>query len=213
MKNIESLISDIYTNGYTIIENFIDDKIQLASLINELNAMRQKKMRSTTSNKLIDSKLIINPHASSKLFLDLISNKIITEINKKLLNDPFYRLIEDELPNYCLNFSICRSSGEDSLGWHRDDRNPPSSSRDICYTQFGLALEDSSIENGCTRIIPNTHIIPTYVNKNIDGLNKIDVIQKAGDLLIYDGRLWHAAHSNISSRTRWIFFLDLLDGI
>ena len=91
------------------------------------------------------------------------------------------------------------------MNFHRDDRNPPSKSKEVCYLQFALALEEVTKENGCTVVIPGTHLIETYV-KNIKKHKPYYVCMEEGDLLVYDGRLWHSALGNFSKKTRWMFF-------
>ena len=38
------------------------------------------------------------------------------------------------------------------------------------------------------------------------GLKIATVIAEPGDLIVYDGRLWHSAQKNSSDRSRWMFF-------
>ncbi len=199
-KNCE-LISK---NGFTVIPNFLSqNKIKI--LKNDLNKMRTSEMRSTTSKKIIDSKLILTPHKTSKNFINVIFNKTIQRYCIKFLNDPYYRSIPKNKPNYSLNMSIVRSSGKDKLTFHRDDRNPPSTSNEICNLQFALALDHSNKKNGCTLCVPKSHRYNSYV-KNISKYKKHYFEMNPGDLLIFDGRLWHSALKNKSGQDRWKFF-------
>lgn len=197
-------IKSIETLGYTIVKNFKDKNI-INNLLSEIEKLSLIKMRGSISNSSIDSKLSLSPHINSENFCRIIFDKDIEKICKYFLNDPFYRSIPKELPNYSLNFSQVRSSGRDELEYHRDDRNPPSNSNEVCYLQFALALEKSDASTGCTTCVPKSHIINSYV-KDIDNCQKKDLILSPGDLLIYDGRLWHSAKPNITNNTRWVFF-------
>ena len=202
MKNIH--FKNINKNGFTIIKNAFSKKI-IDELLLDLRRFSRVKMKSTSSSRLIDSKLVINPHSQSIKYLKVINSKIVEDFCIKLLNDRFYRIINRKLPNYCLNHSIVRSSGKENLSLHRDDRNPPSDGKEICYLQFGLALENSNRTNGCTIVIPKSHKKKTYVNKTESKKKKFIELNKS-DLLIYDGRLWHGAEKNRSNKTRWMFF-------
>jgi ectoine hydroxylase-related dioxygenase (phytanoyl-CoA dioxygenase family) len=104
-----------------------------------------------------------------------------------------------------LSMSIVRSSGKDLLTFHRDDRNPPSNSKEVSNLQFAVALEKSDESNGCTVCVPRSHLFDYYV-KDIEKYNKFNFVLQPGDLMIYDGRLWHSASPNYSDRTRWKFF-------
>jgi ectoine hydroxylase-related dioxygenase (phytanoyl-CoA dioxygenase family) len=200
----EHTYKNLNDNGYVIFRAAIDD-VTVQRLKLDLERMKHYQMRSTTNQSLIDSMLYLNPHSNSKTFLDIICSEDLIALVKPLLNDPFYKCIPDDLPNYCLNFSICRSSGHDALDWHRDDRNPPSTHADPCYIQLGLALDKADESNGCTLIVPKSHRLDQYVN-NINSHEKVPLILNPGDLVVYDGRLWHSAQPNLSNKSRLIFF-------
>ena len=197
-------LNNIHKYGYTIIKNAFPKK-KIDSLLLDVKIFNQIKMRATRSNKMIDSKLTINPHSESANFLEIVNSKIVENFCIKLLNDKFYKGINKKLPNYCLNHSIIRSSGKQILHFHRDDRNPPSNSNEVCYLQFGLALEETNKNNGCTIVVPKSHKKNTYV-RNIKNHKKKYLEMNKCDLLVYDGRLWHSAGSNKSDGTRWMFF-------
>ena len=59
-------------------------------------------------------------------------------------------------------------------------------------------------KNGCTIVVPGSHRKNTYV-QNINKHKKKYIELKSGDILIYDGRLWHSAGSNKTDGTRWMF--------
>jgi ectoine hydroxylase-related dioxygenase (phytanoyl-CoA dioxygenase family) len=200
----KNVLNEIHNNGFAIVKNAFSKKL-VNDLFDDLKKLSQVKMRSTNSTNLIDSKLIINPHSQSVNYLKVINSKIIENYCLNFLNDKFYKIINKKLPNYCLNHSIVRSSGKEALNLHRDDRNPPSNSKEICYLQFGLAIDDSNKANGCTIVIPKSHKKKTYVTKSGSKKKKYIEIKK-GDLLIYDGRIWHGAEKNKSNKTRWMFF-------
>tara|TARA_B100000795_G_scaffold270077_1_gene262609 strand:- start:26740 stop:27555 length:816 start_codon:yes stop_codon:yes gene_type:complete len=200
----KNTLEDIHKNGFAIVKNAFSKKL-VNDLFVDLKKLSQVKMRSTNSTSLIDSKLIISPHSQSVNYLKVINSKIVEDFCLNFLNDKFYKSINKKLPNYCLNHSIVRSSGKEALNLHRDDRNPPSDSKEICYLQFGLAIDNSNKANGCTIVIPKSHKKKTYVTKS-GSKKKIYIEIKKGDLFIYDGRLWHGAEKNKTNKTRWMFF-------
>lgn len=203
-ENFKKCCNEIKSQGYTIIRNFINkDDIEL--LLKETKSFEQTKMRSTTGNEIIDSKLTLTPHKNSINFCNIIFDKTIERFCKYFLNDIFYRSIPEDLPNYSLNMSIVRSSGKDLLTFHRDDRNPPSNSKEVCNLQFALAIENSDENNGCTVCVPGSHLFDYYV-RDLEKYNKSNFVLQPGDLMIYDGRLWHSASPNHSDRSRWKFF-------
>lgn len=86
------------------------------------------------------------------------------------------------------------------MGWHTD------SARDIFYGKkiqpmlnVGLYLDDSPVEKGGLRILPQTHeqglwstlFKKKYFVDHKPDKNEVAISAKAGDLVIHDGRLWH----------------------
>jgi len=203
-KIFEKHCKEIKSQGYTIIRNF-NNKDDTNALLEEAKSFNQIKMRATTGNEIIDSKLTLTPHKNSINFCNIIFDKTIEKFCKYFLNDIFYRSMPEDLPNYSLNMSIARSSCKDSLAFHRDDRNPPSNSKEVTMLQFALALEESNENNGCTVCVPGSHLFDYYV-RDLEKYNKFNFVLQPGDLMIYDGRLWHSASPNYSDRTRWKFF-------
>ena len=73
--------------------------------------------------------------------------------------------------------------------------------------QFIFLLEDSNIENGCSVVVPKSHQTGKFCNRKSKKIK--DLKGKAGDLIIWDSRLWHGARVNKSSNTRWALVATL----
>jgi ectoine hydroxylase-related dioxygenase (phytanoyl-CoA dioxygenase family) len=68
--------------------------------------------------------------------------------------------------------------------------------------QTSIILEDMGPANGCTIVVPGTHQTGQYAEQ--DALkDAIPIEAKAGDVLIWDSRLWHGTTANSTSGTRW----------
>lgn len=92
-------------------------------------------------------------------------------------------------------------------------------------------LQDTSRENGCLRVIPGSHLHENPLHyelkeahsrelteaKNMDNPafsdrpDEVDVPVKAGDLLLGDARLLHAAHENKTNQRRTLITLWYFD--
>ena len=113
------------------------------------------------------------------------------------------------------------------LFWHEDGRfwdDPVSyTSQPIqCFLMYYLT--DTTVENGCLRVIPGSHLkrhplhdkaspthteeLHTYANPDEIAFQRaegeIDVPVKAGDLVMGYGTLFHAAHGNDSDERRTV---------
>lgn len=121
-------------------------------------------------------------------------------ILKHYLNDPWYRQIPAEDPNYILRGYIARSS-QDSLPLHIDSLMPYQSPVSFSM-QFSIILEDQDEENGCTVVIPGSHKSGAYAPQEAWS-EAVPIPSRCGDVVIWDSRLWHGALANHSPRTRW----------
>lgn len=65
-----------------------------------------------------------------------------------------------------------------------------------------FALDDFSVNNGCTRVVPGSH--QKLANPNLEYLKRhaIPVECPAGSMIVFDSTLWHAAGINTSGKDR-----------
>jgi phytanoyl-CoA hydroxylase len=145
-----------------------------------------------------------------------------------VLNDPFWvRLVADDRlldiaekfigPNIALFAShYFAKPSHDGLPvlWHQDGSYWP---LDPCeVVTLWLAVDDSTPENGCLRVIPGTHTlafqehvkdtsVENVLSSGIAGVDErsvVDVILKAGDVSVHHPNLIHGSDANTSDRRR-----------
>lgn len=119
---------------------------------------------------------------------------------------------------------LSKPPGGPALYWHQDnmDWNHPKSALPWPSTIFlSYYMVDTTRENGCLRAIPGTHRkridfhtqLPDAHGMEIQGVteehiafsqhpDEVDIPVKAGDLVIADGRVLHAAWPNHSDQRR-----------
>jgi len=105
------------------------------------------------------------------------------------------------------NHVTLRPPAAAQLEWHRDVANW---SRPIISAIF--YLEDSTLENGCTWVLPGSHHLLAYHAKlqghgRMDSLHQLGrqalpVPAKAGDVLLINGLILHGAGANRTQATR-----------
>jgi hypothetical protein len=127
-------------------------------------------------------------------------------------------------PKFWSAFLLSKPPHAPPLYWHQDwwAWDDPISSSEVSPQVFLMYyLTDTSPQNGCLRVIPGTHLhrIPfhdllptahtdaTYRASQdspifADPPGAVDVAVKAGDLVIGDARLLHAAHANQTDHPR-----------
>jgi len=68
-------------------------------------------------------------------------------------------------------------------------------------------LDDFTIENGATRVVPGSHVVTTPLAKALaqplaHHPREIVITGRAGSVLIFNGHLWHSGRKNESRGPR-----------
>jgi ectoine hydroxylase-related dioxygenase (phytanoyl-CoA dioxygenase family) len=115
-----------------------------------------------------------------------------------------------------------KSAGYGSpIEWHQDFAFYPHTNDDLLA--IGFALDDSTLENGCTLMIPGSHRKPILDHhqeglfvggidtekQGVDLSQAVPVPLKAGSISIHHCRMLHAAAPNTSPKRRRILFMEL----
>jgi Phytanoyl-CoA dioxygenase (PhyH) len=125
----------------------------------------------------------------------------IMAVLQGLLNDVWYKQIPQDRPNFILRSLIGRSSGGGVLPLHIDSFMPSSGS--LCHScQVAIVLEDQTRERGCTVVVPGSHRSDAYAEPAAFA-DAVPIESQAGDVVIWDSRLWHGALGNSTGETRW----------
>ena len=145
-------------------------------------------------------------------------------------DDPFWvRLISDERlldiaelfigPNIALFASHYISkppTDGQAVLWHQDGSYWPLEPMEV--VTLWLAVDDSTPENGCMRVIPGTHTLPLHEMKRntdipnvlsssidtelVDESKAVDLIVKAGGISVHHPNLIHGSNPNTSTTRR-----------
>jgi len=142
---------------------------------------------------------VYNLQNKSIHFLQAIFKSADTmEVLRELLNDIWYKQIPQDKPNFILRAIGARSSNT-ALPLHIDSFIPYEGDHPLAL-QVAIVLEDQTVENGCTVVVPGSHLSGEYAPKQADS---IPLTPKAGDLVMWDSRLWHGTTENTTQGTRW----------
>ena len=128
-------------------------------------------------------------------------------------------------PRWLAGFVISKPPRGPQLRWHQDGllwAHPVSYTTQPQQYFLMVYLVDTTPENGCLRVIPGSHLKRHPLHGVLDGLDgreinrmadpdhlafqpaagEVDVPVRAGDVVIGDARLYHAAHANRSDQRR-----------
>ena len=200
-KVIKQKIKEIEKNGFCKINNFLSKKINkdLLSII-EREYVKYKKVKyKGVPLRDDEDKILYNLQNKDYRFIKILSDKRIKKIASHFLNDPYYRFLPDGKPNYILNYFNARSSGK-KLDLHIDSWIPYIG-KNTHMMQFVFLLEDSRPTNGCTVVVKGSHKSGKFTNRKTK--KTINLTGTAGDLIVWDSRLWHGTLENYDKSSRW----------
>jgi hypothetical protein len=187
------------TAGYTQVRSCLSPEA-VAHLLSMVRAHYEVfRSRTREAPPEWQSAWLYNLQNKDKRYLDLLGIDWFERLLMAKLNDPWFRHIPADRPNYILGQFLARSSGK-ALILHID-AGMPQPGPETTMVQAAFHLEDSTPENGCTVIAPGSHLLGEYSDRDMTGL--VEVPAKAGDLSIWDARVWHGTRENSSGGTRW----------
>jgi len=196
-------IQNIKENGYTILPGIIStrDANEWKTIISEIYKETKDEICQDTPYLNNNQPNVYNLQNKSRCFTKLLFNiPGLEEILKTFLNDKWYKQIPQDQPNYILRSFGARSSNT-ALPLHIDSFIPYVG-EEVIAMQVVICLEDMTLENGCTVAIPGSHKSGEYAdNKQCD--KAIPLLLKAGDIAIWDSRIWHGTTENKTESTRW----------
>lgn len=195
-------INSILDKGYAILPNKLDDQqifdfLTCCKLEFENSSLNEKDIPFLNKNTPVVYNL---QNKNIDIIKYLLNEKEIEEILIYFLNDKYYKQIPQNQPNYILRAVGARSSNIE-LPLHIDSFIPFIGD-ELIAMQVSIVLEDQTIENGCTILIPGSHKFGEYANQN-EKDKCVSITPKKGDIVIWDSRIWHGAHANKSNSTRW----------
>lgn len=204
---LKKYISVIKKNGFVKINNFLSKtEINKATTLVEHHNKKSKivKLKGLPKRDKND-KMVYNLQNKNLFFIKILSKKTVLDIGMYFLNDPYYRYLPKSKPNFNLLYYNARSSGN-KLDLHIDSYVPFKGERTIMM-QFVFLLEDSTVLNGCTTAVKGSHRSGEFSDRRSKKI--IPITGKAGDLIIWDSRLWHGTLPNVNRQSRWALVATL----
>jgi Phytanoyl-CoA dioxygenase (PhyH) len=197
----EQHLKNLEVYGYTIAAEFLGERLVngLKERVNGLWEDIRREKYNGRPDRDNDDRLVYNLQNKHKSFIDLLSESFVERMCIAKLNDEYYRFIPPDQPNYILNYYNARSSGA-KLDLHIDS-HIPNPGRFASAMQFAYLLDNMDESNGCTVVVPGSHRSGEYTDRGLANVKPI--VAKAGDLVIWDSRLWHGTRENKAGTSRW----------
>jgi hypothetical protein len=195
----EQYLKELLVYGYCVVKQYTDPKT-VTFLKDKVDKLwGQGAVYEGVPDRDAEDRIVYNLQNKDKAFVDLLSGAGLHEILMPKLNDPYYRFLSADVPNYYLHYYNARSSGQ-QLDLHIDSHMPfPGKRTAIMQTAF--LLDDHNRDNGCTVVVPGSHLSGEFTDRELDNVKS--VVAEAGDVVIWDSRLWHGTLENTSRQSRW----------
>lgn len=199
----EQWIHQIKTQGYCRIPGVYSAE-QVKNWLDLTRYWYEKSKDNVSSNlsALTQNDLYLwNPHYKDVNFLKMFFEpEILRQIMMYFLNDQWFKAIPADQPNYILQNLMGRSSDK-KLSMHIDSFIPYLGDY-VTMVQAAVILEEQTADNGCTVVIPGSHLSGKYADQaSFD--HAVPVLSEPGDLIIWDSRTWHGTLPNNTDGTRW----------
>lgn len=206
MNMIES-INRVKKNGYVVLENVLSEQdCELyKSLLNrdyEKYAAKYANSGNTDHglNKKDMEKIVYNLHNKDIRYFDLCDHSKVLPIIKNLLQEGSY---QNSQPVNLLGFDARNPSRNTNAQQLHLDSNLPGQGGYPLIVVALFMLDDFTVENGATRIVPGSHLRSDYAENNKTYEEEVSVEASKGSVLIFNGALWHGGGKKQNDESRW----------
>ena len=163
-----------------------------------LYASQQVIENKSLANK-VGEKVVFNLHNKDIAWFTLFEHPEVLNLLDFMLKDGSYQKNE---PYYLNNISArCPLKGHAGQQMHIDSNLP---GINYCIVANVLwALDDFTIENGATRVVPGSHKWQTFAPEGLVHPDEVRITARKGSALIFNANLWHGGAENTTEESRW----------
>eukprot|EP00930_Biecheleria_cincta_P083889 TRINITY_DN73393_c0_g1_i1.p1 TRINITY_DN73393_c0_g1~~TRINITY_DN73393_c0_g1_i1.p1 ORF type:complete len:328 (-),score=50.20 TRINITY_DN73393_c0_g1_i1:120-1037(-) len=212
-------LSAFHRDGYIILPGLLPPEQQEAMLEEAMDVwgvVKSKQHIDPASATWLQASLLPDIHRHSKLIREYFWRGPLVDIAEQLMDTPNLKGVMSQL-----TFKL--KGNTKTFGWHQD--NGYGCLSPMTAVSCLTALDDVDEENGCLRLIPQSHkdgqlrylsaeqkyAQAELVIEGVDESKAIPVPMSAGDVLIMHCHCLHASGANTSGRHRRILFLRYAD--
>jgi len=216
MMLTDEQIKQFQENGYLVFERLIHGEklVYYKSVFDDLVAQGQSLQEERPHWTLeLDSEGNPRPGLLHKVQgVCVVDERVLALAKEPEILDRVEALVGANIDVFGTKFFPKLPNGGTSTHWHQDNFYFGTNSDRIL--SCGIYLEDSDKENGCLRVVPQSHLSMEIVEhkKNpamhgswteVDESQAVDLEIPAGTVVIFSANLLHGAHDNFSDRTRY----------
>jgi len=205
-NNNKNLIASFNKVGLIKIEKMLTDNKALAlkkDLMKKYLDNKRKDMSDKNSIKQMnintEAQVVHNLHNKKIEYVKLMSKNKILKIVENLLKESTYKKSEDIICQKSFARNPAFSKKKQPL--HTDSRFI-SSIKPLIINVFWL-LDDFTKFNGALRFVPGSHKYCEFPKNNKKYANEKIAEGKRGDVIIFDGNVWHGNLAKVKNHDRW----------
>lgn len=185
--------------GYTIIKNVVDEEF--------LNTLRSSIDADFKKHKKIQIDNNTDVKANGVAHHILLTNHIFINLLEYLQKKDFFIFLQNNF--FKSKFIVHSMSALNNLP-NQDNYYPSIVHRDLRFYSGKipimlnclLMIDDFTIENGSTYLLPYSHLDERKVTDEEFFNNAVQATGKKGDILIFNSNVWHAAAPNKTTEDR-----------
>lgn len=191
---------DFKTDGFLVIQSLLSKEVRSEALRRVQAIHAAGLAKGEYSPRVSTEAMIPVVFSQDPWFLGLLDSPLLDEVLGPILDDP---TTGEPGHNYIIASMSARSSGKAIQGLHIDSRVPSTGSM-AWMAVAAIALEDRGKPEGCTYLVPGSHLSGAYPERRKEAKA---VPLKAGDAVIWDGRMWHGALPRTSESMGWTILI------
>lgn len=211
-------------DGYLVVKDVLNEEEtkELIKATDELIQMSMEKIKSdkyfileeshSSEKSLLKRSRVICPSMVHPVWHKALRHSKLLDIISQLVDSPSIRYIMQEK----IHMKFPGEGGSSAIKWHQDWAFLPHTNDSI--VTVGLAVDDSTKENGCLQVVPGTHkqpilshfkdgkFVSSITDPSFDSSKAVDVEVPAGGASFHHVRAAHASCRNNSTRSRRVCF-------
>lgn len=182
---------ELLIRGYTTINSGISNKDlnKIESAVTECKNLYFQKYKYDFLKSIDENNTIRAPFLLDPIFLEICFNKSLLKFISSVMGENF--ILNQQ--NVIINPSEQKYN---QIFWHRDlPYQHFTSSKPLAINAI-FCLNDFTINNGCTRVIPGSHSFESFPSKNYLNSFQKNIESTRGNFLVLNSMLYHAGSLN-----------------
>ena len=196
MSSKEELFAHLDEHGYVVLKEVLTT--------NQVSALKERSVKLIEKERELGAQLYLDNRSQrvwnlvnkGKVFVDMIQHPLVLEFQEHLLGK------NCTLSSFTVNLIGSGSPvSELHIDYPLSSLPTPLPSFALCANSVYL-LDDFSLENGATRLVPGSHKRSYGPSSGGTYDDIIQVTGKKGDIIIVHGHIWHSSGENRTDQDR-----------